>query len=313
MRILWTVPLVLTAVLLASGDAHPRDGGAEQGPLTLAVDVDPAGNTATSVGTIEDCVSVDVDSTFGVDIAVMNVANLLAWEATFVYDSAVLEVVGADVSLFQAANAGSSVIDASEPLPDADGRFFVGGIESGSALDSGSGVLARLTLRAIGPGISAASLPKLDFNDDGVPDHGSPVLAAVVFKAAVYLGDIDGDEIYDGQVRHGAVAVGQGCPPGDLDGDGFSDDREALHLGTDPNKGCASTGSGNDEALPDAWPPDNDDDQDADIGDVIALFGGRINRPASYSARSDADGDGDNDTGDVIAIYGGGNMLLHCA
>ena len=313
MRLLWFLPVVLVAAVSAVMVDAPGREGTALGVPALAVDADPAGNTATSLGTVEDCVSVDPGATFGVDIVVTNVENLLAWEAYFVYDPGILEVLAADVRLFTAANPNSNVANASDPTPDTDGLFFVGAVDGNAALDSGSGVLARLTLRAVGSGISAVALPKLDFNDDGVPDQG-PVLGAVEFGTAVYLGDVDGDELFDGTVGQAEVAVGQPCPVAeqDLDGDGFSDTGEAVHLGTDPARGCAASGGPNDELPPDAWPPDADDDRDADIGDVVALFRASLGNPSGYAARSDANGDADNDIGDVIGLFGAGRMGTGC-
>jgi hypothetical protein len=109
-------------------------------------------------------------------------------------------------------------------------------------------------------------------------------------------------------------------PPDDPDCDG-STDAEELFMGTAPSAGCPATGvaddidndgdtaidepgeGGNDES-PDAWPPDADDDQDSDIGDLMLLFGGGKLLIGSdnplYQARSDFAGDGDLDVGDVL-------------
>lgn len=47
----------------------------------------------------------------------------------------------------------------------------------------------------------------------------------------------------------------------------FRDEREVF-LGTDPILACAATTAADDEA-PDAWPPDNNDDQQVTLTDVL--------------------------------------------
>ncbi|MEX0800926.1 MAG: hypothetical protein WD379_06915 [Dehalococcoidia bacterium] len=85
---------------------------------------------------------------------------------------------------------------------------------------------------------------------------------------------------------------------GDDDDDGFSDLQE-RGLRSDGLAGCPGA------AGHDAWPPDRNGDGDADIGDVIQSFAGKILNPAGYDARSDPSVDGDNDIGDVIALFAG--------
>ncbi|HEU4759062.1 MAG TPA: hypothetical protein VFT91_03675 [Dehalococcoidia bacterium] len=107
---------------------------------------------------------------------------------------------------------------------------------------------------------------------------------------------------------------GDGTPDAsdtDDDGDGFLDTKENS-MTTDPRDGCSSDTTGNNE-VPDAWPSDADDDRDADVGDVIASFNGKLGIPANYQPRSDFDGDGDIDIGDVIIGFGGGKIGTKCS
>ncbi|TET53069.1 MAG: hypothetical protein E3J64_04125, partial [Anaerolineales bacterium] len=135
---------------------------------SIGVDADPAGNTATSLGPIDSCVSVSTGDTFDVDILITDVVDLLAWEVYFVYDGSIISIVDHDVQMFQAANEGSNIFDLSEVLPDLDARYGLAAADLAQppAPDSGSGVLARLTLKAVGPGLSPASLTPIDINDD---------------------------------------------------------------------------------------------------------------------------------------------------
>jgi hypothetical protein len=59
-------------------------------------------------------------------------------------------------------------------------------------------------------------------------------------------------------------------PIGDTDCDGFPTTIETF-VGTDPNKGCASTATPNDEPGPDAWPLDVNNDQRVTLADIAPL------------------------------------------
>ena len=64
------------------------------------------------------------------------------------------------------------------------------------------------------------------------------------------------------------------------------------------------SGEGTNDEDQDAWPPDADDNQRTNIGDVIVLFSGKILNPPAYQQRSDFGMDGDIDIGDVIIGFG---------
>ena len=194
--------VALAAVVLTSGE------GSTQGGLAVGVDADPDGNAATALGAIDQCVSVAKDDTFSVDVFVTDVTDLLAWEAYFSFDGSIVNVTDLDVELFQAANANSDVFNASESLPSSGGLYRLGAIDFESP-DSGSGVLARLTLEAVGAGISPAILITLDANNDGRPDLGTRLKD----PQETPLGDSNGDEIFDGTVFNAQIAVDRDCPP----------------------------------------------------------------------------------------------------
>jgi len=105
-------------------------------------------------------------------------------------------------------------------------------------------------------------------------------------------------EDYDG------VLDGDGChdsPGDDFDGDSFSDELEALALGTDPMDNCANDPSH------DAWPPDINKDKTVNIFDVGALrapFGSVEGQagPPVYWARVDFDDSGTVNIQDVGAL-----------
>jgi hypothetical protein len=202
---------LLAAVALAGVIVQDRESAA-QGSTSIGVDADPTGNTATSLGPIDSCVSVSTGDTFDVDILVTDVVDLLAWEVYFVYDGSIISIVDHDVYMFQAADGESNIFDFSEVLPDLDARYGVSAADLADppAPDSGSGVLARLTLKAEGPGISLASIPLIDANNDGRIDLG-PFLNDVHGDP---IDDVDDDGFFDGQIFAAQIAVDTACPTG---------------------------------------------------------------------------------------------------
>jgi cell division septation protein DedD len=201
---------VVLALAASAGGILDRGHSVAQETLTIGVDTDPAGNTATSLGSITPCLSVSDGDTFEVDVFVAGVTDLLAWETYLFYDPSNITLADRDVSMFQAANTGSSVFDASEGLPDIDGQYGIGAVDLAEppAPDSGSGVLARLTLKAVGTGVSPLSLSATDVNGDGRMDLG-PWLRD---SQADLILDSDGDGFFDGPIVNAEIRVGGTCP-----------------------------------------------------------------------------------------------------
>lgn len=186
-------------------------GGAEAEIYTfLAVDPNPEGSQPTSPGPIDPCVQVSVGSTFDVDIQIRAVVNLQSWEAYFTYDTAALEITARNVKLFQAADPASSILDGSEPLPDdgLNGGYQLAASDIGFSADSGSGVLARVTMRAKAPGLMTASLPQIDRNGDGTPELG----VILEDNAGNKIGDLNGDGFFDGTAYSALIAIDVPCP-----------------------------------------------------------------------------------------------------
>jgi hypothetical protein len=190
-----------------TGVAAPAQ--AQQPETSIGIDADSSGNTATSLGTIDECAVISKGESHDVDIFVQNVTDLLAWEAVITFDPKVLQIVGEDVQLFQAANEGSDVQDVSGELPDSDGRYWVQAFDAADPIapDSGSGVLARITVQGVGPGVSELRLPLTDLDGDGKPDEG-PLLRDV---DANPIGDVNGDTLFDGPIADARIAVDASC------------------------------------------------------------------------------------------------------
>ncbi len=197
--------------------------------VTIGLDLDPSAtpaNTATSLGSIQNCRDVSVGGFFTFDVYITDVGteggsqSLLAFAIPIQYDGAVMKITAVDVLQFLNAGAGSDVLNASDPIPpggDTDGLYEAGAADSGTNDDRGTGVLARVTGQAVLTGVSAMTIAKLDRNGDTVLDVGPFLQAGNVTP----IGDttIPPDTFFDGPASGGTVAVNQL----DSDGDGKSD------------------------------------------------------------------------------------------
>ena len=203
-RITW---LALPAVaLIAFALYSPVQG---QTGLEMGIDTDVEGNTATALGTVQACATLDVNGTHTVDVFIRNVDELLAWEGLILYDETVIEIIEADVDLFMGANAGSSVQSVVGELPDSDGIFQVGAFDASDPAtpDTGSGVLAMITVRGIAEGSTELAFGDRDLDGDTIQDDGIVIRDLNTNS----LGDDDGDSFFDGPVSSGLLAVGISC------------------------------------------------------------------------------------------------------
>ena len=203
------IGLLLLVMLALPSTNLPVAGATGETATQLGIDTNPSGNTATSLGKTDACHRVDLNDTLDVDIVIKDVSELLGWEIWFAYDSSRLQVTSRNVRMFQAANPNSNVFDAADAVPDSDGLYVAAAVDIGDgAQDSGSGVLARLTLKAVAPGISDLTLPQPDLDGDGRID-GGPILTD---HNGDRIGDEDGDGFFDGKVTNARIAVGTECP-----------------------------------------------------------------------------------------------------
>jgi hypothetical protein len=197
----------LIAVAAPFGRAHAQDGP------QLGVDASPQGNTATTLGQRNVCVAVATGDEFQIDVTVENVTALAAYEARLSLDTSIVHVVDRDVQQFLASPPGSNVFDFSESVPEDDnddGVFRIGGaiITDPPLGADGSGVLARVTLKAAGPGVSTLTLKPLQTRVG--------VLGAVLTGVdGNQIGDSDGDSYFDGPFLDAQVAVDGACPGGE--------------------------------------------------------------------------------------------------
>lgn len=192
--------LILLAIV-AIGE-QSTIGEAAQGQMAVGIDADPAGNSATSLGSIDPCMSVTSGQTFDVDLFLSDVTDLSGWQAMLIYDGSIVNIVNTETELLLAANDGSNLVDLSpDPLPDGDGVYTVAVADLGeSPGEDGSGILARLTLQAVGPGATALDLTGTLLADSA----GQPI------------GDTNGDQLFDGPISGAQIWVDQPCPSGPL-------------------------------------------------------------------------------------------------
>jgi hypothetical protein len=241
---------------------------------TLGIDVDPSGNTATSLGTIDRCIDVSIGQAFDIDVFVDDIPedrDVDGFNYLLNYDAGKLQVNACDHEMLLASEPGSYVVDVSDQVcktgpPDTDGTLVVAAADLAPAPEPGGslGVLGRYEFEAVGSGISVLTL--------------SPIQG---FVADSWPSFIPVDEIHDGNWTpvHGIIAVdsdmdGDGvsdCADLDTDGDGFLNAREdergssPLDAGSTPEE-CNGLDDDGDTLVDEGW-PDADSDGLADCVD----------------------------------------------
>jgi hypothetical protein len=180
--------VLIVAVVLASllgATALTARGGQETlaaPPITVGVDVDPAGNSSTSLGTIEFCKEVSEGQSFDVDIFVQDSSDLAGFQLEFVYEPDIVSVEAKDQDFF----LGVPGLEIGDPMPDRDGRWIYAYARPPGG--GGSGVLVRLTLKAVGTGTSLLLLEGVLLSDKQTKAYPPDNIAAAV------------------------IAVGEACP-----------------------------------------------------------------------------------------------------
>jgi hypothetical protein len=176
-----------------------------QGPVDFDIDPDTTGNTANSLGTVEDCVEInpgaltfDDTSDYNIDIVVTGDTQApIAYDATLIYDSSVVHIAAPGTDDDIKMPAGFSL---SEGLPGIDGVHSFGVLYlSGGPGTPGNGTLVRVGLDIGGSGLVTFSL-------------GAPPATAYASPAGTHPVTLD----------TGILAINTTCPA-DADGDGVLD------------------------------------------------------------------------------------------
>ena len=297
--------LVMTAAVVA-WSASGGQGTTQASPgVTIGVDVNSAGNTATSLGSIETSRTVACGDIFDVDIYVNDVTNLHLWTLGVRYDSAVLFVTARNVKMFLASALGSEVNDISRGDRGLGGAYELGAsdVAEPATPDSGSGVLVRLTMLARADGSSSLGLEQESLFDyrAGDPPFGTITVdsksgAQITVSGGTCPGDTDGDgapDAYDNcpqvpntdQDDTDGDGQGDACDDDD-DGDTLLDTADNCPLIVNPDQ-TDSDGDGQGDACDN----DNDNDTITDAKDNCPLI--------ANPDQADTDGDGVGDACDV--------------
>jgi len=206
----WLAALSVCWLLVQTGSPLRASVSHGSASVTVGIDADPTGNTATTLGSIESCRSVINGATFTVDFWVKDIPSpgIEGFQGDLGYAPTRLNVTGYNVGMLLAANSGSSVTDFTrtavgdpDHLPDADGKFTPAAFDFGTVpghTETGSGVLVRITLKAIANGTSPLTLTKVKLSDPANPPNP--------------IGDTNGDNIFDGSISNAEIRIGEPCP-----------------------------------------------------------------------------------------------------
>jgi Cohesin domain len=249
-----------TAFLLAAGllcalllPLLSRSPAAAAGNATIGFDMQPGDAPVSASGNSQSCISVSPGEEFNADVFVTNVNSLTAWELRVDYDPSIVSLQSADYNFLLVQNGGQ--IFPSEFVQEKPGRMFLAAADT-SSRSSGSGVLARLHLKALSNGVSSLQITTS-------PTYYGPRLTGA---RGATIGDVNGDGIFDGAVTGGSVAVGRSCapstpaptpqpgqaspPPGSSPATSPPGSGGAASSGDNPTPGSGASGSGGDIATP---------------------------------------------------------------
>lgn len=189
-------------------------GTANAGPLigadTIAIDAIPTGNTSSSYGAIDNCVSIPVGGTTTVDVVIdeipsgspggiggfgFNIVYTNGGGAGSVRITARATPLGpVDGKSILTNNADSSVTSFSNTVPDTDGDFKMAEADSGATYESGKGRIYFVDVTSDGgAGVATLDLTDTDGGDgNGVPDIYDDITAPYditnILDALVYIG-----------------------------------------------------------------------------------------------------------------------------
>ena len=296
---------VLLAVLPLSASAGAQD------QMIIGLDMQPATNGPDTLGRLQPCTEAETGAEFSADIFIGNVPSLAAWELRLDYDPDVVSVELADYNQMLVSTQPSGSVFPSLFEPERAGRYFMAATEINGTPDSGSGVLAHVTFKAVGPGQSTLSIT-------GTPTSHGPRLTGA---GGAPIGDDNGDGIWDGQLTKGTVYVGSDCPastpiptpqPGGGSGgnppsgtgggpDSASGGAAVAVVDSDPagdSNGSDGAGSGDVNSVDDQ----SNDDATGQEPDSPIEDGEPAGAGASPSRSSGAD---DNGLGDIPFVVGG--------
>lgn len=222
------VGLILAALLVLGGAIFGASHALGQKNPSVGIDMDITGNNDSKIGTIDNCAKIPkVGDTLTFDLVVKEIdpaIRIAGYQVDIDYDPNVIQinsVISSDSAGSTAPNnvtilsriasgGGSGFVELTEgSLPDTDGSFTVavadgtGNPSPPANHEDGEGVLARITVEAVGTGVSDLIIP----GPLGGPDANSDLI--IIGGAGQSLGiPVSIDKVYNA-----AVSVGKPCKP----------------------------------------------------------------------------------------------------
>jgi hypothetical protein len=197
---------MLLSLALAAGEGAALATHSSSTIGLIAIDANPEGNTATSLGRINGCSRVETGAQLSVDYVVDSIPDdrpMIAFEAEIQYDPQLLELTAVDHDfLLAAVGAYQPVAGPTDDVPDSDGNFRFSVLDTASMTDPeanverGAGVLARITFSAKAAGVSEVAI---------VAQHGPGPYPLVQ--------DTQNERILADRAGSISLAVGDDCPP----------------------------------------------------------------------------------------------------
>ena len=244
----------------------------------VGFDADPnqsPANTATSLGTVETCHSVNPGQQFTVDVFVDEIPtgrDFIGFNYRINFDASRVKIVNQDHAFLITSTGQVTLFDFGEGVPDTSSPHTVGLADFGSAeVGPVSGVLGRYTLEVL---------------------PGAPTGTFTLQLVDAAMSDSNSEAIPIDQLRVATVAVGQTCPA-DTDGDGAADPQDNCPTVFNPDQADIDGDNAGD-----ACDPDDDGDTVPDGLDNCAA--------TSNPDQADFDADGIGDAcqdrdGDTVA------------
>jgi hypothetical protein len=171
--------------------------------MMIGIDMQPGTNHAASLGRLQPCVAVEAGDEFAADIFIANVQALAAWELRLDYDPDIVTIQAADYSQLLISAQPAGIVFPYLFEEEQYGRYFLAATEINGTPDSGSGVLAHLSLKAEGEGISKLKVVSIP----------SPIGPRITGAGGAPIGDSTGDGVWDADTVAGEVVVGGDCQP----------------------------------------------------------------------------------------------------
>ena len=207
-----TVALILPALALATAgliaayivatSGEPARASHAGGMDTMSLDMDPTGNTATSLGTREVCARInengiqdaDEDSvdTVTLDATATNIpagTAMIGFTHSISYNESELTIQSQNINFLLGVNAGSSVVDVGDLAPDVnnDNVFLTAAGDVGpipASAETGSGVLNRLTIET-DPGASTGWHQLIMYGAQHIETDSTPHAADAIHSGTI--------------------------------------------------------------------------------------------------------------------------------